>query len=215
MFISEVVLESDLVCHLQLSKLPVKSFSCKPFANSTMRRELCMAEIEVERGKLLIVATSHLESPGRLGGPLKNKWEMSSEPRVAQAKEALNHLKKFPNVVFCGDFNWFEDSDGPFPLPDGWIDSWTELRPRENGWTFDTASNLMLCASKPYQNRPDRFVCNLRDFNLSAIDMIGTEALPGLSFLKKRWAGNRYHKLVLPVWPSDHYGLVLKVNSLL
>uniref|UniRef100_A0A2N9I5S2 CCHC-type domain-containing protein n=1 Tax=Fagus sylvatica TaxID=28930 RepID=A0A2N9I5S2_FAGSY len=203
----------DVIC-FQLSKLPVKSFSCKPFANSKMGRELCMAEIEVERGKLLIVATSHLESPGRHGGPLKNKWEMSSEPRVAQAKEALNHLKKFPNVVFCGDLNWIEDSDGQFPLPSGWIDAWTKLRPRENGWTYDTATNLMLCASKPAQSRLDRFVCNLRDFNLGAIDMIGTEAIPGMSFLKKRWAGNRHHKLVLPVWPSDHYGLVLKVNSL-
>ena len=209
MFISEVVLEPNWVCHLQLSKLPVKYYSCKPFSNSDMGRELCMAEIEV-RGKLLIVATSHLESPCRGGG---KKWQMNSEARVAQAKESLNYLKKFPNVVFCGDLNWIEDLDGPFPLPDGWIDPWTELRPRENGWTYDTMSNLMLCASKPVQARLNRFVCNLRDFKLGAIDMIGTEAIPGLSFLKERWAGNRIHKLVLPVWLSDHYGLVLKINS--
>jgi tyrosyl-DNA phosphodiesterase 2 len=209
MFISEVVLEPNLVCHLQLSKLTVNYYSCKSFSNSDMGRELCMAEIEV-RGKLLIVATSHLESPCPGGG---KKWQMNSEARVAQAKESLNYLKKFPNVVFCGDLNWIEDLDGPFPLPDGWIDPWTELRPRENGWTYDTMSNLMLCASKPAQARLDRFVCNLRDFKLGAINMIGTEAIPRLSFLKERWAGNRIHKLVLPVWLSDHYGLVLKINS--
>ncbi|GMY36867.1 tyrosyl-dna phosphodiesterase 2 [Fagus crenata] len=177
---------------MMLSKLPVKSYIYKPFSNSKMERGLCMVEIEVERGKLLT---------------------MNSEERVAQAKESLNDLKKFPNVVFCGDLNWIEDSDGPFPLLDGWIDPWIELRPRENGWTYDTMSNLMLCASKPAQAPLDRFVCNLRDFKLGAIDMIGMEAIPGLSFLKERWAGNRTHKLVLPVWLSDHYGLVLKINS--
>ena len=169
-----------------------------------------MAKIEVEGGKLLTVATSHLESPCPGDG---KEWQMNSVARVAQAKESLNDLKKFPNVVFCGDLNWIEDSDGPFPLLDGWIDPWTKLRPQENGWTYDTEFNLMLCASKPAQARLDRFVCNLCDFKLGAIDMIGTEAIPRLSFLKERRVGNRIHKLVLSVWPSDHYGLVLKINS--
>jgi tyrosyl-DNA phosphodiesterase 2 len=166
-----------------------------------------MAEIEVEREKLLIVATSHLEFPSKV---VMNG--MNSEIRVSQAKEAINLLKKFPNVVFCGDMNWIDDLDGPFPLPDRWIDAWTKLRPEENGWTYDTASNLMLCANFPVQMRLDMFVCNLFDFKLSAIDMIGTEAIPGVSYLKEKWA-ERVHKLVLPVWPTDHYGLVLKINS--
>ncbi|GMY36865.1 tyrosyl-dna phosphodiesterase 2 [Fagus crenata] len=192
---------------MMLSKLPVKSFSYKPFSNSKRGRQLCVAEIEVEREKLLIVATSHLEFPS--SSP--HEW-VNSEIRVSQAKEAINLLKKFPNVVFCGDMNWIDDLDGPFPLPDGWIDAWTKLRPGENGWTYDTASNLMLCANFPVQRRLDRFVCNLFDFKLSAVDMIGTEAIPGVSYLKEKWA-ERVHKLVLPVWPSDHYGLVLKINS--
>ena len=208
MFIFNVVLEPNLICQLQLSKLPVKSFSCKPFSNSTMLRELCMAEIEV-RGKLLIVATSHLESPC----PAPPKWDqMHSEERIAQAKEAVNLLKKFPNVVFCGDMNWDEKSDGKFPLSGGWIDAWADLRPGENGWTYDTVSNRMLSCNRHLQKRLDRFICNLCDFKLSAIDMIGMEAIPGVSYMKEKKVRKRVRKLMLPVLPSDHYGLLLGVN---
>ncbi|XP_075663784.1 uncharacterized protein LOC142633427 isoform X2 [Castanea sativa] len=193
---------------MQLSKLPVKSFSCKPFSNSTMLRELCMAEIEV-RGKLLTVATSHLESPC----PAPPKWDqMHSEERIAQAKEAVNLLKKFPNVVFCGDMNWDEKSDGKFPLSDGWIDAWADLRPGENGWTYDTVSNPMLSYNRPLQKRLDRFICNLCDFKLSAVNMIGMEAIPGVSYMKEKKVRKWVRKLMLPVLPSDHYGLLLGVN---
>ncbi|KAF3961705.1 hypothetical protein CMV_013700 [Castanea mollissima] len=193
---------------MQLSKLPVKSFSCKPFINSTMLRELCMAEIEVG-GKLLTVATSHLESPC----PAPPKWDqLHSEERIAQAKEAVKLLKKFPNVVFCGDMNWDEKSDGKFPLSDGWIDAWADLRPGENGWTYDTVSNPMLSCNRPLQKRLDRFICNLRDFKLCAIDMIGMEAIPGVSYTKEKKVRKGVRKLMLPVLPSDHYGLLLRVN---
>jgi tyrosyl-DNA phosphodiesterase 2 len=143
--------EPNLVCHLQLSKLPVKSFSRKMFSNSKMPRELCMAEIEVG-GKPLIVATSHLESTY----PAPPKWDqMYSEERVAQAKEALNLLERYLNVVFGGDMNWNDDLDEQFHLSDGWLDSWAELRLEEKGWTYDTGSNLMLSANRPLQKRLD------------------------------------------------------------
>ncbi|KAB1219700.1 Tyrosyl-DNA phosphodiesterase 2 [Morella rubra] len=194
---------------MQLSKLPVKSFNRKPFSKSKMLRELCMAEIEVG-GKPLVVATSHLESPC----PAPPKWDqMHSEERVAQAKEALNLLKKFPNVIFGGDMNWDDDLDGQLPLSGGWVDAWAELRHRENGWTYDTSSNPMLSANRPLQKRLDRFVCNLHDFELNAINMIGTEAIPGVSYCKEKRMGRRVQRLMLPVLPSDHYGLLLKVNS--
>ena len=88
---------------MQLSKLPVKSFSCKPFTNSIMGRELSVGEVEVQKGKTFVVATSHLESPC----PAPPKWDqMYSKERVEQAKEAINFLKKNPNVVYGGDMNW-------------------------------------------------------------------------------------------------------------
>jgi tyrosyl-DNA phosphodiesterase 2 len=70
-----------------------------------MRRELCIAELEVPGKKSLVVATSHLESPC----PAPPKWDrMFSKERVDQAKEAINLLKKNSNVIFCGDMNWLD-----------------------------------------------------------------------------------------------------------
>ncbi|XP_010929526.1 uncharacterized protein [Elaeis guineensis] len=176
-----------------LSKLPVKGFLCAPFENSTMGRELCLANVDVGMGKNLIAVTTHLESPTPRG--------MNSEERVAQAKGALNGLNRYTNVVFGGDMNWDEVSDGPFPL-DGWADAWTDLRPGENGWTYDTKSNQMLKGNfLQLQKRLDRFICKLADFKLIDIKMIGMEAIPGLSYYKKR--------MELPVFPSDHFGLLL------
>ncbi|KAF9590290.1 hypothetical protein IFM89_032298 [Coptis chinensis] len=193
---------------MQLSKEPVKSFSSKPFRSSIMERELCVAEIEVKAGKPLVVATSHLESP--CPGP--PTWDqMFSKERVDQAKEAFTFLNNSTNVVFCGDMNWDDKLDGNVPFPDGWVDAWAKLRPREDGFTYDTKSNQMLSANRKLQKRLDRFLCSFRDYKISGIDMIGTEAIPGLSYCKEKKVKNELKKLMLPVYPSDHYGLLLTI----
>ncbi|KAK4858219.1 hypothetical protein QYF36_012929 [Acer negundo] len=187
---------------IQLSKLPVRSFVGKPFSNSRMGRELCIAEIEVKGvDDPLIVATSHLESPV--------PGQMHSKERIAQAKETLSLLvRNYPNMIFCGDMNWDDDLDGRFPLFGGWIDAWEELRRGEDGWTYDTKSNPMLFGNRPLRKRLDRFICNLNDFKLDAIEMIGMEAIPGVSYSEKKTGKG---KLVRPVLPSDHYGLLLQL----
>ncbi|XP_022724202.1 uncharacterized protein LOC111280923 isoform X4 [Durio zibethinus] len=195
---------------MQLSKLPVKSFTCKPFENSIMGRELCMTEVEVLGDKTLVVATSHLESPC----PAPPKWDqMFSKERVEQAKETINILHDKPNVIFGGDMNWDDKLDGQFPLPEGWIDAWRELRPAEDGWTYDTKSNQMLSGNRALRKRLDRFVCNLHDFKVSGVEMIGTEAIPGLSYIKEKNVRKEKLLLDLPVLPSDHYGLLLTISS--
>ncbi|XP_050203664.1 uncharacterized protein LOC126653770 [Mercurialis annua] len=195
---------------MQLSKLQVKSFSTKPFNNSIMGRELCIVELELPPSKSLVVATSHLESPC----PAPPKWDqMFSKERVVQANEATSLLKNNPNVIFCGDMNWDDKSDGGFPLPDGWTDAWTELRPGDNGFTYDTKSNQMLSGNRTLQKRLDRFACSLRDFKISKIDMIGKEAIPGLSHVKEKKVRKEVKMLELPVLPSDHYGLLLTISS--
>ncbi|KAK1379003.1 Tyrosyl-DNA phosphodiesterase 2 [Heracleum sosnowskyi] len=195
---------------MQLSKLPVKLFSCKPFRNSIMGRELCVAEVLAEKDKPLIIATSHLESPC----PAPPKWDqMYSTERVDQAKEALNSLKQHKNVIFCGDMNWDDKLDGQVPLPDGWNDAWTELRPGELGYTYDTKTNKMLSGNRALQKRLDRFLCSLLDYKIDGIEMIGMEAIPGLSYSKEKKVKKEVKHIVLPVLPSDHYGLLLTISS--
>ncbi|XP_044460520.1 uncharacterized protein LOC123192137 [Mangifera indica] len=155
---------------IELSKLQVKSFNCKNFRNSTTRRKLCIAEFKDEEGKLLVVATNHLERPC-LHRSTQN--QMLRRERVDQAREAINHLERNQNVILCGDLNWDDKLDGQFPLPEGWVDAWKELRPGENGWMHELSVNDIV------QQRQDRFICNLRDFKISRIDMIGIlEAIP-------------------------------------
>ncbi|PKI79069.1 uncharacterized protein LOC116206329 [Punica granatum] len=190
---------------MQLSKLPAKSFTCKPFNNSIMGRELCIAELEIP----LVVATSHLESPC----PAPPKWDqMYSKERVDQARELIPLLDKNPNVIFAGDTNWDDKLDGNFPLQEGWVDAWAHLRPVENGWTYDTKSNRMLSGNRTLQKRLDRIMCKLQDFKVSGIEMIGMEAIPGLSYCKEKKIGKEMKQLVLPVLPSDHYGLLLTIS---
>ncbi|CAN1326593.1 Tyrosyl-DNA phosphodiesterase 2, partial [Linum perenne] len=195
---------------MQLSKLPVKSFNIRPFRNSIMGRELCTAELKVDGNKPLVVATSHLESP--CPGP--PKWDqMFSKERVVQANEAIDFLKENQNVIFCGDMNWDDKLDGQFPLPSGWVDVWTELKAGDNGYTYDTKSNQMLTGNRTLQKRLDRFLCSLRDFKVSSIEMVGKEAIPGLSYTKEKKVRHEVKKLELPVLPSDHYGLLLTLSA--
>ncbi|XP_012452284.1 uncharacterized protein LOC105774352 [Gossypium raimondii] len=196
---------------IQLSKLPVKSFRREPFDNSIMGRELCMTEVEVSGGETtLVVATTHLESPC----PAPPKWDqMYSKERVEQAKVAINILENNPNVIFGGDMNWDDKLDGRFPLTDGWIDAWNELRPAEDGWTYDTKSNQMLSANRTLRKRLDRFLCKLNGFKVCAVEMIGVEPIPGLSYTKEKNVRKEKKLLELPVLPSDHYGLLLTISS--
>lgn len=118
----------------------------------------------------MVVATNHLERPC-LHRSTKN--QMLRRERVDQAREAINHLERNQNVILCGDLNWDDKLDGQFPLPEGWVDAWKELRPGENGWMHELSVNDRV------QLRQDRFICNLRDFKISRIDMIGIlEAIP-------------------------------------
>ncbi|KAL1537315.1 glucan endo-1,3-beta-D-glucosidase [Salvia divinorum] len=195
---------------MQLSKLPVKSYSTKPFHNSVMGRELCLAEVEVLPGTTMVVATSHLESPC----PSPPTWnQMFSKERVVQANEAVRSLGKHENVIFCGDMNWDDKLDGAFPLAGGWVDAWTEMRPGEDGWTYDTKSNKMLAGNRSLQKRLDRFVCKLEGLKIRSIEMIGRDAIAGASYVKEKKVKGQVKELSLPVLPSDHYGLLLTIST--
>ncbi|KAL6883587.1 hypothetical protein ACP4OV_011001 [Aristida adscensionis] len=193
---------------MQMSKLSVKSFEFSPFTNSIMGRELCIANVNTGGTVNLVLATTHLESPC----PVPPKWDqMYSMERITQAKRSLEILGKHRNAILCGDMNWDDKGDGPFPLTDGWTDAWVELKPGEDGWTYDTKANAMLSVNRKLQKRLDRFVCKLADFKVDSIEMIGKEAIPGVWYLKDKKVRKETTQVKLPVLPSDHFGLILTI----
>ncbi|PIA63240.1 hypothetical protein AQUCO_00200926v1 [Aquilegia coerulea] len=183
-----------------LSKFPPVKTITAPLG---MGRELCVTETKIGTNKSLVVATSHLKSRFPNPNDPDSLYHQYTKQRLLQAKEALAILENYPNVIFGGDMNWDEKKDGEFPLLEGWVDAWTELRGEEVGHTFDTGSNKMLKGRPLVQMRFDRILCNLKDFELDDIEIIGKEAIPDASY--------KWNKKKLPVLPSDHYGLLLTI----
>ncbi|XP_073004934.1 uncharacterized protein [Typha latifolia] len=156
-----------------LSKLPAEFLECKQL------KKFIGGKIHIGLQKDLHVATIHLKA---IRLPQTHR-----EERTTQAEKAIEHLNSARKVIFGGDMNWDDESDGRFPLLDGWVDARTELKggSGEDGWTFDTTANPMLQGRKPLlQKRLDRFMCKLRDFRLVSVEMIGLDAIPevGSSF---------------------------------
>ncbi|KAH7430901.1 hypothetical protein KP509_08G019900 [Ceratopteris richardii] len=106
--------------------------------------------------------------------------------------------------------NWVDELDGAVPLPTGWHDVWLMLRPNEEGLTFDCKQNPLLTGSG-LRKRLDRFFCHLQDFSLESIEMVGTQAIPGVMFETEVKVKGESKKVQLPVLPSDHFGLLLKI----
>ncbi|KAF9624433.1 hypothetical protein IFM89_011441 [Coptis chinensis] len=199
-----VQLHSPHFICFQLSTFRPVDVISAPLGNSKLGRELSVTETKVGSNKSLVVATSHLKSSCADPNDPNSQYHQFKRERLLQAKEALTILQKYLNVIFCGDMSWNEKKDGEFPLPDGWVDAWTKLKGEEKGYTFDTKSNEMLNGNYPhFRMRSDRILCNLKGFRLDNIEIIGKDRIPDLSYQR--------NKKMLPVLPSDHYGLLLTI----
>lgn len=79
------------------------------------------------------------------------------------------------------------------------------------GFTYDSKANPMLTGSR-LQKRLDRIYCQLQDFEVVSLEMVGTAPIPDLTYQKERKVKGRVQMMTLPVLPSDHFGLLLKVR---
>ena len=62
--------------------------------------------------------------------------------------------------------------------------------------------------SNSFRTRLDRMFAKLADWEPETIEMVGQEAIPGLVYTKMQ----RGKEKRLPVLPSDHYGLLLRLK---
>jgi tyrosyl-DNA phosphodiesterase 2 len=179
-------------------------FDRKGFENSCQGRDILCGLLNLGSGIRLMAATSHLES-------YLSAEQTSSTERVAQMHEALAGLEstRQPNAIFVGDTNWDDVMDGDLSaqLPPRWADAWRALRPGEPGFTYDAVANGMLMGR--LQKRLDRVVFKLTDYEAAGVRMVGTRALPGVTYAKQFHNGGSKQ---LPVLPSDHFGLLFTMR---
>eukprot|EP01084_Bolivina_argentea_P240273 403704_1 len=187
------------------------SIEFKLFDNTQMGRHLIITPIKINN-KIIYSATTHLESPvGQYMGGKKDKFSKERKEQLKYSIETLDKLSN--NIIFGGDFNWCKPSknyenDGDIKrfLGNNWIDCYNKLHPNDNGYTYDAKTNGMLTGY--LCNRLDRIVYkNNGNLKLKSCQMIGREAIPNLNYVKTIKRKNGDEQKILPVLPSDHYGL--------
>ncbi|CAM0902367.1 unnamed protein product [Alopecurus aequalis] len=223
--ISDLIARHDPdVIFLQLSKFyaeeseSVGKFRKQMISGHTEPRSLVSVLLDLERSKDYTPAPHTYRSVTwdksvrvatcRLPGP--TPADARCMDRLDGASTFFKYAREYDdcNVVLAGDMSWDEDLDGPFPYSGGvWLDPWCELRGDDDsgGWTYDVVANPMLRGRKPERKRPDRFFCKLREFALDSIEIVGVDAIPGVTYIDDKGS-------VLPVLPSHHFGLVLTIS---
>ena len=206
---------------LLASRIPFVHTSYHPFESSQMGRGLQIAEFLVSpelfraqhgadelqallpEPRRFCVATAHLESPC----PPHNFYSGQRKAQAAAAFRALAERKSASGsegVVFMGDLNWTERRDGALPLPTKWADAWLDLHGGDPGYTYDAKANGMLLGS--LRLRLDRVLCWSKFAAPSACAKVGAEPVAtAATYTKRTRSGDRQ----LPVFPSDHFGLLV------
>ncbi|OEL13438.1 hypothetical protein BAE44_0025542, partial [Dichanthelium oligosanthes] len=208
-------LETEQSFCLLLSKLPLENTGRWKFANSPTGRGYLEADINPDPAtmKPIRVATTQLERPSPPA-------PMRCMERYAQAEHAVAALSSAENVVFGGDMCWRDGTDRPFPLLAGWFDAWLAWTALgrcsgSSNWTYDgiweekvLVFNGFAAPNKStMQNRSDRFLCKLRDYKLSSIELIEDRDVG--PYYSKHWGPDS--ESLLHLKPSCHRGMVLTI----
>ncbi|KAJ1291052.1 hypothetical protein BS78_02G290000 [Paspalum vaginatum] len=126
---------------------------------------------------------------------------------------------------------WRDGTDRPFPLPAGWVDAWMALMGGRRSsfagkWTYDAVweeevpvlnGYAYISSYESIKMRSDRFVCKLKDYPLSRMELIGDN--PNSEVIRYTRLGKKYylHDLGsksfndIPLGPSCHRGLLLTI----
>ncbi|XBJ04535.1 hypothetical protein VPH35_023456 [Triticum aestivum] len=160
---------------MMLSKFRLENYACWKFTTTATGKSYLEADINPCPGsttmKPIRIATTQLECPCP-------PEPMHCMERYTQAEHAVTALSSAENVVFGGDMCWNDDTDLPFPLPDGWADASPSGR-----WTYDALWNEKVgefggayrASYKSLQRRSDWFVCKLNDYKQGSIVTIGDQ----------------------------------------
>ena len=164
---------------LMLSRLPIDRATYTRLP-TRLARGFLTAEFTINAGAVSICGV-HLES-GKAAAGL----------RARQLGRVVRALSRADDAVVLGDFNMRDAENDRIGPP--YVDVWPALRPHDDGFTEDTAINLMRLDSKDKhrQVRFDRVLLKGAGWAAESIDLLGTEPISS--------AHPR-------VFPSDHFGV--------
>jgi endonuclease/exonuclease/phosphatase family metal-dependent hydrolase len=149
-----------------ISKIKFSKTYMKKLEN--LNRTLAVGEIKINDSKIIICCT-HLTA-----GP--HSWE-NRELELEEIYETFE--KEESTIILLGDFNFVYESEELY-IKNEYTDVWKELRPNEDGFTFDSQNNFMIYEKLPivpikWQKRFDRILIKNNSKNLkltpTAIDL--------------------------------------------
>lgn len=168
-----------------LSRLPLGNVTYTTLP-TRLARGFLTAELTVN-GSPVVVCSIHLES-GKRNVRLRG-WQLR---RIFRA------LRKAETAFVLGDFNMRDHENGR--IDTAYCDLWPTLRPGADGYTEDTAINLMRWDSKPKhrQVRFDRILFKSTSWMGEHIELLGIEPI------------SPAHPRV---YPSDHFGVGCRLSA--
>lgn len=162
----------------------------------TQEKRSLLCEVASPFGTLVVVVT-HLTSNRQARADEKRaaQWRWLQDDVIGQDAAALSGAK----VILLGDFNAGEEESSLWEPAFLGKDVWSELRPLEDGFTFDPMLNSLarLTSTKGLRGRLDRIFA--RGFVVKEVSLLGLAAIG--------------EERGITLFPSDHYGLATTLTA--
>lgn len=170
---------------LMLSRLPLSRVTyCR--LPTRQDRGFLRADLVIN-GSANVVGCVHLDS-----------GKTSARIRARQLGRIFRDLQTVDDAVLLGDFNMRDTENARIVAP--YLDVWPTLRPHDDGFTEDTAINLMRfdMKNRARQVRFDRVLVKGAQWSASDIELLGTAPIS---------------KSLPRVFPSDHFGVQCRLRA--
>lgn len=174
------------------SKIKILSKGIYKFKNTKMDRHFIKIKINYNNQNINII-TTHLESEFLKKSNSKYEESLKKSNKYLQFYNLINFFENKNTSILCGDFNISNNDDKFFILNNKWNDAWIiDGSQIEKKNTFDSSKNMYLNSKSNYKSRLDRIY-----YNSSKIKQINFNLI-----------GNYKDDII----PSDHFGLLLKIE---
>lgn len=198
------------------------------YSNTAMNRGFLWARLKLsDTAQEILVTTTHLESPVDAAG-ITNRSERVAQLRFLESfcnRQLQNH-HNLAAAIITGDCNWDEKVPGTSDMmssldeKNAWTDAWLATND-DPGYTYDCICNSLLTGDR--QGRLDRILIRSHSGVVPVEScLVGQDAIPGVTISRDdAWtetSADGYSTptrttRTCPVLPSDHFGVVVRLQK--